>query len=447
VKNKFSVFLLILLLSCFAAGGVVLFLLNERELPAVDVQTDVEYIGLHKEINLLFSDQKSGIRSFGVYLEQGGKQVPLLTESFPRAGYFRHAGPNSLSRTVEVDTASLGLKDGRADLVIKVRDFSFWNYLKGNELTDTRPVMLDTVKPRVRILDSPRYIKAGGSSIVIYEINEPVASHGAVINGHFYGGFPVSAKNAQLFGAMLGLEYTTHKISEMMVTATDRAGNVGEMPFRMILKPMLPKRDRITVSDAFLESKMPEFSHYYPDLPGTNSLEKYLYVNNEMRQQNNEKIREITSTVTPERLWDGVFERLPRSSTRAGFADERTYYYQGRKVDHQVHLGIDLASVSRAPALAANRGRVVFADNHGIYGNMVIIDHGWGLFSLYSHLSQISVQVDDMVEKGKEIGLTGATGMAGGDHLHFSILVDGIFVNPLEWWDEHWLKLNILNYI
>ena len=52
-----------------------------------------------------------------------------------------------------------------------------------------------------------------------------------------------------------------------------------------------------------------------------------------------------------------------------------------------------------------------------------------------------------MVEKGGEIGLTGATGMAGGDHLHFSVLVNGIFVNPLEWWDEHWLKVNILNYI
>ncbi len=155
------------------------------------------------------------------------------------------------------------------------------------------------------------------------------------------------------------------------------------------------------MTTTFLDRKIPEFSHYYPDLPGKTNLEKYLYVNRELRRLNNEKIREITSKVTPEKLWDGVFGRLPRSSRRAGYADERTYYYKNAKVDHEVHLGIDLASVQRAPVPAANRGRIVFADYNGIYGNLVIIDHGWGLFSIYSHLSQINVKVGDMVEKGR----------------------------------------------
>jgi len=447
VRNRLSGFLLIFFLVLLAAAGAVLFLLNERELPEVRVAGDVEFIGLQKTIDLTITDRKSGIRAFEVYLQQGDKKAELQNETFPRAGFFSAAGPNELQRTINIDAASLGLRDGRADLVVKVRDFSFWNFMQGNERIDSRPVMLDTVKPKVRILESPRYIKAGGASIVVYEINEPVAHHGAVINGHFYGGFPLSKKNTQVFGALLGLDYTTDKIKEMLVVATDRAGNVGEANFSMILKPMRPKQDRINIGDSFLESKIPEFSQYYPDLPGENALQKYLYVNNDLRKQDNEKIVQVTSVVTPEKLWDGIFGRLPRSSPKAGFADERTYFYQGREIDHQVHLGMDLASTRNAAVPAANKGRVVFADYNGIYGNMVILDHGWGLFSLYSHLSRIDVQVGDLVEKGGELGRTGNTGMAGGDHLHFSILVNGVFVTPVEWWDEHWLKVNILNFI
>jgi murein DD-endopeptidase MepM/ murein hydrolase activator NlpD len=138
---------------------------------------------------------------------------------------------------------------------------------------------------------------------------------------------------------------------------------------------------------------------------------------------------------------------MARSSRRAGFAEYRTYYYGGQEVDHQVHLGIDLASTSMVPIKAANSGVVAYAAYLGIYGEMVIIDHGLGLFSLYSHLSQIDVTVGDAVTKETVIGLSGKSGMAGGDHLHFSVLVNGIFVDPLEWWDKPWLELNILNFL
>ncbi|HHO75163.1 MAG TPA: M23 family metallopeptidase, partial [Deltaproteobacteria bacterium] len=106
-------------------------------------------------------------------------------------------------------------------------------------------------------------------------------------------------------------------------------------------------------------------------------------------------------------------------------------------------LGVDLASVRQAQIQAANRGTVLFAGDLGIYGNTVIIDHGQGLASLYSHLSIIKVQKNQEVEKGMVIAASGATGFAGGDHLHFSILVHGVFVNPVEWWDAHWIVDNV----
>ena len=127
----------------------------------------------------------------------------------------------------------------------------------------------------------------------------------------------------------------------------------------------------------------------------------------------------------------------------AGFAEHRTYYYSNAEIDQQVHLGVDLASTKRAEIKAANRGNVVFAEYLGIYGNTVILDHGQGIFSLYSHMSQIGVAAGELVDKGAVIGLSGKTGMAGGDHLHFSILINGIFVSPLEWWDVQWLQVNI----
>jgi murein DD-endopeptidase MepM/ murein hydrolase activator NlpD len=92
---------------------------------------------------------------------------------------------------------------------------------------------------------------------------------------------------------------------------------------------------------------------------------------------------------------------------------------------------------------AANHGRVVYADDLGIYGSCVLVDHGLGLATLYGHLSQIDVSVGDEVRKGDTLGLSGATGLAGGDHLHFAVQVGGTYVDPLEWWDRSWVRKHV----
>jgi murein DD-endopeptidase MepM/ murein hydrolase activator NlpD len=145
--------------------------------------------------------------------------------------------------------------------------------------------------------------------------------------------------------------------------------------------------------------------------------------------------------------WKGAFLRLPNSARRAGFADHRIYKYKGHIIDRQTHMGIDLASVAQSPVLASNTGKVIFAEGLGIYGKTVIIDHGFGLFSMYSHLSSFNVKKGQMVPKGDIIGRTGVTGLAGGDHLHFGMLVHNTFVNPVEWWDASWIKNNISDKI
>ena len=134
------------------------------------------------------------------------------------------------------------------------------------------------------------------------------------------------------------------------------------------------------------------------------------------------------------------FHAFANNKVEAAFADFRTYTYQGKDVDKQVHLGFDLASFANAPVLAANRGKVLWASDLGIYGNCVVIDHGLGVQSLYGHLSSVDVKVGDMVEKEQVLGKSGMTGIAGGDHLHFTMLVNGHMVNPIEWWDPHWIQ-------
>ena len=188
---------------------------------------------------------------------------------------------------------------------------------------------------------------------------------------------------------------------------------------------------------------MPEFDSA-GSVEGSRSIkDKFLYVNNKLRKANFEKIAEIVKKTDKTLYWKGAFLRLPKSANRAGFADRRSYKYNGEIIDHQVHLGIDLASVAHSPVPAANKGMVAFTGSIGIYGKTIIIDHGSDLFSMYSHLSSIAVQKDQILLKGAILGRTGTTGLAGGDHLHFSILVNNVFVNPLEWWDKDWIKNNI----
>jgi murein DD-endopeptidase MepM/ murein hydrolase activator NlpD len=243
----------------------------------------------------------------------------------------------------------------------------------------------------------------------------------------------------------VGVPFDAGSITSSYITAVDRAGNEAQAAVGMIFKKKPLKRDRINISDSFLDTKLPEFRLHY-ELAGT-PVEQYIMVNNQVRRENNRKIDEICSTPSAERLWKGAFSRMARSSQHAGFADHRTYSYGGKEIDEQYHLGVDLASVRHAEVEAANRGRVVLADYLGIYGNTVILDHGQGVFSLYSHLSQIKATPGDLVEQGSTIGLSGTTGMAGGDHLHFSMLVNGLFVDPIEWWDAHWLRVSIEEFL
>lgn len=423
------------------AGIAVFILFFEGEKPVITLQQSSAYLGKNSTINYSVTDTKSGIHTIAIYGTQGNVKKMLHTAAFPRTGYTDAIGPLKDAQTISFDVLKEGFTDGPMTITVEATDFSMRHWLKGNKAVVAKEVTVDTVPPQIQILHSEKYISPGGTGIAIYRLSDKEGKNGINMNGLFNPGFLLDNGQDDTYVSFFALPFDTEKIETLNVSATDMAGNQTIVPFTTVYKKADQKHDTINISDGFLDVKIPEFQQYYPEMQGK-FIDKYLFANSTVRDQNNQKISELCKNPQRERLWKGHFARMPGSS-RAGFADHRTYFYKGQAIDKQVHLGMDIASTTRAEVRSANNGRIVFSDYLGIYGNMVLVDHGQGIFSLYSHLSKINVSPGDMVNQNTVLGLTGTTGMAGGDHLHFSMLVNGVFVTPKEWWDQHWIDVTI----
>lgn len=426
--------------------GMVVFgmRLFEWQPPTIKLETEMGHLGQKSKVAITVSDQGSGLREVRAVIRQGKKDAVVVERQLGRTSVLSQGVP-SLRETIEIDTEALGLSDGPAEMMVSVRDLSWWQWARGNLAQEIFTTEFDTKPPRIRVVGIPNGIKPGGSGVIVYGANEAIYDHGVIINGITHPGFSIPNRKDGAFAAFIALPYDAEGVKEAKVFARDGAGNQSSQSLALRFWPVRKKEGNIAVSDSFLNAKLPEFAEHYPEMKGT-PIEQYIFVNNEVRKRNGDKIKELCLHPDPERHWEGKFLRM-ESAPMAGYADYRTYSYQGQKIDSQVHLGVDLADHQQSDIFAANNGKVIYADYLGIYGNMVMIDHGQGVFSLYGHLSEIRCKVGDMVKTGDLIGLSGTSGMAGGDHLHFSILVNGVFVTPVEWWDDHWIKDNILLFL
>jgi Peptidase family M23 len=140
------------------------------------------------------------------------------------------------------------------------------------------------------------------------------------------------------------------------------------------------------------------------------------------------KMKAIYDTVTPQRLWDGKF-RLPLKEVATGgnFGRRRVLNGQPRSP----HAGVDFPAVAGTMVFAAQSGRVVLAEELYYSGNTVVIDHGYGIYTLYAHLSEIEVQAGEAVAASAEIGKVGATGRVTGPHLHWGLTIGRARVNGM----------------
>jgi murein DD-endopeptidase MepM/ murein hydrolase activator NlpD len=230
----------------------------------------------------------------------------------------------------------------------------------------------------------------------------------------------------------------------LKVVARDEAGNEAVAGFWYKLFPKKFRSRDIQLEDSFLQKVVPEIISRTPDLRDQGDLLKtFLEINSDLRKANHQFLVKLSAKSPARFLWKDPFLQLSNSQVESLFADHRTYFYQGKEVDRQDHVGFDLSVTQQYPIEAANDGLVVYADYFGIYGNSVILDHGYGLLSLYGHMSSISVKPGQEVKQKEILGRSGATGLAGGDHLHFGMFLEGVPVNPTEWWDGKWIREHV----
>ncbi len=403
----------------------------EFEKPAIRLAGDTPYLG--RELVFRVSDRKSGLAEVRVEADQAGRTIELFSEKFV-------AAVPVFEKKLALRPIPAGLMDGDVQIRITARDRSWKG---GNRAVLEKKMILDSRPPRMTILGDTPNVSSGGTGVAVYTVDEETTLSGLQVGDDFFPGF---SDGGNRFVVYYAVPEDSSTDLPFIGVAEDRAGNRTNTAFHPTMKIVPIKKDTLTLSDKFLADVIPYFKNLDPNLKGTD-LDIFLEVNRKERAADFDKIREACRNTAPKALWSGAFLRLPRSKTMASFGEHRTYLYEGKPVDTQIHLGVDLASIKQCPIPAANAGRVIFAGPLGIYGLTVMLDHGLGLFSMYSHLSRIDLDASKDVAKGEILGRSGSTGMAGGDHLHFAMLVHGVFVNPVEWWDAHWIHDNVENKI
>jgi murein DD-endopeptidase MepM/ murein hydrolase activator NlpD len=444
IKSKFVLLacIIVLLPVAWVAIGKL-----EGTKPSILIEPEPRFIGKTRTLSFTVSDAQSGVRKVWIGLIKDGKETILLQKHFPSAGIIGGGEKHEASFNIKIEPEILGITDGQAMLRMVAKDYSWRSWLKGNTTYLEKDVIIDTKPPGLEVLTRIHNISQGGTGLVIYRLSEPCIDSGVAVGENFFPGYSGYFKDKNLFMAFFALSYKQGPGTHILAKATDFAGNNTRSGFPYYIKKRKFKKVAIKISDKFLNWKMPEFNIDVSSDSQTPMLDKFLKVNRELRNSNGSQLIEIFSKSDNKLYWNGAFLRLPNSARQASFADHRNYRYKHHTIDQQVHLGIDLASVAHSPIPASNNGKIAFTGYMGIYGKTVVIDHGFGLFSTYSHLSAIDVQKGQMVSKGDVIGRTGSTGLAGGDHLHFGIIVHNTFVNPVEWWDASWIKNNITTKI
>ncbi len=434
--------------------GLGLFYKYEGDSPGAEVSLPSVYLKKKSKVSLTVGDAGTGLRHVAVYIQQNNAEKKLLEKRYPPSSiqsFFRDKRVGQDRFEIPIDSRKYGLVDGDAAIRIVVTDYSWRGWNTGNVSDRIHKVIIDSKPPIVKVLSSRHNIVKGGTGLVIYQLFEPDVKSGVTVGDNYFPGASGMFEDPSIHAAFFALDHTQGQGTRIWVNAEDIAGNMAKKGFRYYIGNKNFKTDVIKISDGFLDAKMPGFdlaekeaSFQVEDNP---NLQKFLEINRKVREANVSRILSVPSDTAPEVMWEGRFSRLPGAANRAGFADHRIYKYKGRQIDEATHLGIDLASTANAEVSAANGGRVIMAEAVGIFGNSIIIDHGFGLASLYSHLDSMNVGVGETVAKGDLIGYTGITGLVGGDHLHFSMIVHNTFVNPLEWWDTKWIKNNITSKI
>ena len=414
----------------------------ERNAPKIKVQNEI-YWNFQKPINVTISDNIK-IKSYEMVFVDGDKKIKLETKIIKEEN-------GAIDLEVLPPQFDEFYKPKEGSLRIEAFDTSSWNFFKGNQTVSNSKIIVDKKSPVANVITNSYLLRQGGSGIIIVEIlDENLKDYYVSFNDEeLFELFPFQKKN--FYMSIITWPIDIKEFKRVNVVAIDLAGNKTETKVPFYIKSFKEKIDDIKISDEFVNSVSKHVLENSNMNVPSSIVETFVKTNKELREKNLQTIKDVVKKNLPNAANNPFdvkpFIRLPNAATFAQFGERRHYFYNEQKIDEAWHLGMDWASVKRADVLISNPGKVIFKDYLGIYGDTVIVDHGYGLGTLYAHTSSIRVNVDDNVVAGQHIANTGSTGAVFGDHLHFGVLVQGIEVNPNEWLDFTWMKTNVTKTI
>ena len=419
---------LVFLILAGAAG----FLLFSSEETVIEPLTPLpKALGMASPIKVRMSNQQ-GVRRARAWIEQNGSKYDVFDQQFPgtwRDWIYKGRKPVEINLVVGKDRAPR-LVPGRAKLIIQAQA----NNLRGLETRMNHEVPVVLGKPEIHLEKYPVFLRRGGTGIVGFHVRGEWSEAGVKVGKYTFPSFTAKGDpnyRIVLFAYPPDVDIETPPVAY----ARNLAGDEVTAIFRHYVTKIKFREREVKIGEPFLNRVV---SRVDPSSSGE-LWQRFARINSEIRHANDKFLRELNAKTNPTRLWNGAFQLLPKATNEARFADHRTYVYQGRELNREWHLGVDLASVKNAPLPAGNNGTVVFAGVLGIYGNCVVIDHGMGIQTVYGHLEKIDVQEGQKVERGHILGNTGMTGLAGGDHAHIGLQLHGVFVDPVEWSLPKWI--------
>lgn len=429
-----------LLLAVLAGAGYIYTAAEfEREKPTIQSEQNV-FWNRKDPLQVQLSDNV-GLKSFELTLSDGEKSIIV------GQGIFENVTKKETLLVNYPKSKTLNPKAKKLQLKVLVTDNSMWNLLQGNKSEKVIDINVDYKRPIVNILSNSYSITQGGSALVVFQAEDENLETLYIEAGEEkFKAQPY--KKEGYYAALIAWPFNKKDFTAKVV-AIDAAKNkrVADIPF--YLKNHKYKVSWIKAKDKFIDGKITDLASGDPDYADIDDrLEKLRAINETMRLKNEDLIHSIGKGLSSDMLQGWKIKRfypLKNGQRVASYGDERHYYYGDKSniVSHSYHVGYDLASTKMATIKTSNKGTVVYANENGIYGNMPMIDHGLGLYSLYGHCSQLLVNEGDEVRAGDVIAKTGISGLALGDHLHFGLLVQGIEVRPVEWFDKEWIRKNI----
>ena len=434
-------FLWIVVLAALTFGALATF--RTGVAPSAAIEPGLPGIGRATPIAVELAAGGRGLGAARIELVQGERVSILYEKEYRARPAWAFWGPRAVSDRLELVTGSDsvdGLEEGEATVRVVARAPGTWLRRPDPTVVETRlPVLLRP--PTLSVSSNQHYPTQGGCGVVVYRVGETASASGVRVGEKFFPGAPLPGGTGGERLALFAVPFDHEDSGTIQVEAADPVGNTARIAFVDRFLRRAYETDDIRVSANFMAKVVPEILAQTPSLEDRGDLvENYVQINRDLRAENAATLTALSAESPDEFLWTEEFVAMPNAQVMSAFADRRTYYHEGSEIDRQDHLGFDLASVRRAEVPAANAGRVVLAEYFGIYGNTVVVDHGFGLLSLYGHLSELRVAAGQPVERGEIVGRTGETGLAAGDHLHFTMLLRGEAVNPVEWWDKGWIR-------